>query len=107
MKIADIYSAKGLKVKFVYNDSSKTFAKGDLLRIDNTQREREYLLTQYAKSEAMDDMPVLCNTDRIASDYLLDLFEGEKSGAFKCLFAVDGVGKNYIEIQVFTLYTSS
>ena len=102
MKIADIYSAKGLKVKFVYNDSSKTFAKGDLLRIDNTQREREYLLTQYAKSEAMDDMPVLCNTDRIASDYLLDLFEGEKSGAFKCLFAVDGVGKNYIEIQVFT-----
>ena len=102
MKIADIYSAKGLKVKFTYEDSAKTFAKGDLLRIDTTQREREYLVTKYANSENKDDMPVLCHTDRIASDYLLDLFDGEKNGAFKCLFAVDGSGKNYIEIQVFT-----
>jgi len=101
MKITDMYSAKGLKVKFTYNDSAKFFSKGDLLRIDITQREREYLITKYAE-EIKDNTPVLCHTDRLASDYIRDLFDGENKGAFKCLFAVDGVGDNYIEIQVFT-----
>lgn len=102
MKIADIYSAKGLKVKFTYEDAATSFAKGDLLRIDVTQKEREYLVTMYANQEKKDVIPVFCRTDYVASGYLLDLFEGEKSDAFRCLFVVDGTGKNYIEIQVFT-----
>lgn len=102
MKITDVYSAKRLKVKFTYSDSANSFAKGDLLRIDITQREREFLITQYAVEKSKDNMPVLCHTDRAASEYIRDLFDGENHGVFKCLFAVDGTGKNYIEIQVFT-----
>lgn len=101
MKITDIYSAKGLKVKFTYEDSAKSFATGDLLRLDATQREREYFITQFAGAGNNDGTPVLCRTDRIASEYLKDLLEREKNGVFKSLFAVDGAGKNYIEIQVF------
>lgn len=102
MKISDIYSAKGLKVKFTFGDQNTDFAKGDLLRVDVTQKEREYLVTKYGASENKKETPVLCHTDYVASGYLLDLFEGEKSDAFRCLFVVDGIGKNYIEIQVFS-----
>ena len=51
MKISDIYSAKGLKINFTYDDSSVKFVAGMLVRIDSTQKEREYLVSQYAQDE--------------------------------------------------------
>lgn len=38
MKISDIYSAKGLKLKFTFEDSSVSFASGMLIRIDTSKR---------------------------------------------------------------------
>jgi hypothetical protein len=105
MKIADIYSAKGLKIKFTYEDTSANFEKGDLIRIDKTQKEREYLVTKYANKEESSAITVLCLTDHVASDYLIDLFNGENSDVIRCLFTIEGVEKAYIEIQAYTFNT--
>lgn len=106
MKISDIYSAKGLKIKLTYDDSSVNLEPGMLVRVDSTQKEREYLVSQYAQNENSKlQNPILAKTDPHTAVYLKDLFEGESSDAFKCLFSVEGVGKTYIEIQAYTFRT--
>ena len=106
MKISDIYSAKGLKIKFTYDDSSVKFVAGMLVRIDSTQKEREYLVSQYAQDEnSTSQNPVLAKTDPHTAAYLRDLFDGESSDAFKCLFSIEGVANSYIEVQAYTFRT--
>lgn len=106
MKISDIYSAKGLKLKFTFEDSSVSFASGMLIRIDTSQKEREYLISKYAYEEGTESKnPVLAKTDSHSAGYLRDLFDGEKSDSFKCLFSIEGVGNSYIEVQAYTFRT--
>jgi len=103
MRISDVYSAKGMKFKLNFHENSARFSSGALIRIEPTQMEKEFLVYQLAigglKSAST---PVLCNTDIRTASYLAELFDNEKNGAFRCMFAVESTESTFIEIQAYT-----
>ena len=101
MKISEIYSAMGLKVKLNYEDSTVSFKKGVLVRIEPSQERNVFLVSQYGEG-AFDDKVVLCKTSSHTADYLLDLFDGEHSDAYRCMFLIEGVEAGHIEVQTYT-----
>lgn len=104
MKISEIYSAMGLKIKLKYEDSSARFSEGILVRIEPSQDRQIFLVNQYGKG-AEENKSVLCKASSQTADYLLNLFEGEHSDAYKCMFLIDGVNSDSIEIQTYTFQT--
>ena len=104
MKISEIYSAMGLKIKLTYEDSSAHFTKGILVRIEPSQDRQTFIVNQYGEG-AEENKSVLCKTSPQTADYLLDLFEGEHNDAYKCMFLIDGVNNGSLEIQTYTFQT--
>ena len=103
MKISDISTAKGSKIKLIFQDASTKFIKGSLLRIEPTQNEREFLINQYGQGIcAEDNRPLLCKTDSLAAEYIVDLLNTEKTDSFRCLFSVEGINDSSIEVQTYT-----
>lgn len=49
MKISEIYSAMGLKIKLNYEDTAAGFQNGNLIRIEATQERLVYLVSQYGE----------------------------------------------------------
>lgn len=101
MKISEIYSAMGLKIKLNFEDTSVHFTKGILIRIEPTQDRHNFLVNQYGKG-SKENKSVLCKASPQTADYLLDLFEGEHGDAYKCMFLIDGVNSDSLEIQTYT-----
>lgn len=101
MKISEIYSAMGLKIKLNYEDPSSGFHAGNIVRIEPSQDRQVFLVSQYGEG-AESDRVVLCNVSPNTADYLLDLFEGEHENAYRCMFLIVGVEVEYIEVQAYT-----
>lgn len=101
MKISEIYSAMGLKIKLTYEDTSGTFQENILIRIEPTNEGSLFLVSQYGEG-AVETKSVLCGATTDTSDYLKDLFEGERSDAFRCMFLITGVETDAIEVQTYT-----
>lgn len=101
MKISEIYSAMGLKIKLNYEDTAADFQKGSLIRIETTQERLVFLVSQYGEG-VEGNRTVLCKVSAHTADYLADLFAGEKEDAFKCMFLVDGVDADSIDVQTYT-----
>ena len=95
MKISEIYSAMGLKVKMNYADLSADFQIGNLVRVEPSQDRQVFLVSQYGEN-VKNDKAVLCNVSPSTADYLLDLFAGEHEDAYRCMFLIDGVAADYI-----------
>ena len=93
MKLSEMYSAMGLKIKLNYKDSSAHFTEGILVRIEPSQDRQTFLVNQYGEG-AVENKSVLCTASPQTTDYLLDLFEGEHNDAYKCMFQIDGVNPN-------------
>ncbi len=104
MKLSEIYSAMGLKIKLGFEDTSVDFSKGILVHIQPTQDRQNFLVNQYGKGTE-ESKSVLCKASHQTADYLLDLFEGEHSDAYKCMFLIDGVNSESLEIQTYTFQT--
>lgn len=103
MKISDIVTAKGSKIKLIFQDTSSKFTKDSLLRIEPTQNEREFLVSQYGHGTDIENSkPVLCKTDSLTAEYIVDLLGTEKADSFRCLFSVDGINETSLEIQAYT-----
>ena len=101
MKISEIYSAMGLKIKLNYEDTTAGFQKGNLIRIEATQERLVYLVSQYGEG-IESKKTVLCKVSPNTADYLSDLFVGEKEDAYRCMFLIDGVETGCIEVQTYT-----
>ena len=101
MKISEIYPAMGLKIKLSFEDTSVRFTTGILVRIEPTQDRQSFLVNQYGEG-AKENKSVLCKASPQTADYLLDMFEGEHSDAYRCMFLIDGVNNDSIEIQTYT-----
>ena len=101
MKISEIYSAMGLKVKLSYEDSTVKFKAGVLVRIEQSQERQVFLVSQYGVG-ADDEKSVLCKAGSQTADYLLDLFSGEYNDAYRCLFLIDDVENDHIVVQSYT-----
>lgn len=103
MKISDISTAKGSKIKLFFQDTSAVFTKGSLLRIELTQKEREFLVNQYGLGISLNDnKPLLCKTDSLSAEYIVDLLNTEKSDTFRSLFSVEGINDSSLEVQAYT-----
>lgn len=103
MKISDVYSAKRLKVKLNYIDSSAHFSAGMLIHIEATQRDTEFLVNQYgAGIGTAASQLVLCKADRLTAQFVLDLIDGERNDAFRCMFAIENINDTSLEIQSYT-----
>ena len=103
MKISDIYAAKGLKIKLRFNDSSTKFIIGALVKVEETQYDTQFLVQQFGKEvEENTSSSVLCDTDSQTASYLSDLFDTERHDTFRCMFLIEGVNENAIEVQTFT-----
>lgn len=103
MNLSDIYSAKGLKVKLCFQDSSVHFSVGNLIKIDTSQIENEFIVNQYGKDvSAVDSNPVLCKTDIISSRYIQEMFENEKICSYRNIFTIEGVYANSIDVQTYS-----
>lgn len=101
MKISEIYSAMGLKIKLNYEDPSAGFQNGNLIRIEPTQDRAVFLVSQYGK-KVESTKTVLCKVSPNTSDYLLDLFEGEHENAYRCMFLIYAVEDICMEVQTYT-----
>jgi len=102
MKISDIYTAKGLKFKFSYQDSAARFSVGALIKIDTTQKENEFLVNQYGiATNSAETRLVLCNADSNSAQYILELFKIEKAGSDRCMFSIEGVNDLSVEVQAY------
>ena len=101
MKISEIYSAMGLKIKLNYEDTSNGFKEGNLIRIEASQERQVFLVSQYGEG-AESNRTVLCKASPTTADYLLDLFDGEHTDAYRCMFVIAGVETNCIEVQTYT-----
>lgn len=103
MRISDISSAKGLKIKLTFIDASSKFTLGSLLRVEPTQIENEFLVRQYGEgTNGNQEKSVLCKTGAESARYIVDLLSTEKADSFRCLFSVDGIQDSSIEVQAYT-----
>ena len=103
MKISDICSAKGLKFKLTYENDTPSLSKGNLIEIENTQKNAEFLVNPYGVGcENKEVKPFLCKADDTAAQYLHELFNTENSDPFRCMFSVEGVNRGSIEVQAYT-----
>ncbi len=100
MKISEIYSAMRLKIKLSYEDMSAGFKEGNLIRVEPSQDRQVFFVSQYGEG-AESDKTVLCKTSANTADYLLDLFEGEHNDVFRCMFLIDRVEADCIEVQTY------
>lgn len=101
MKISEIYSAMRLKIKLNYADTSADFQAGNLVRVEPSRDRLVFLVSQYGE-KVKNDKTVLCNVSPKTADYLLDLFEGEHKDVYRCMFLIDGVENDCIEVQTYT-----
>lgn len=103
MKISDISTAKGLKIKFIFQDNSVNFVIGALMKVEPTKNEREFLVNQYGQGiNAENSKPLLCKTDSSTAEYITDLLNTEKTASFRCLFSVEGINEKSLEVQSYT-----
>ena len=101
MRLSDINSAKGMKIKLIYEDSTASFQEGALLRIEPTQDPHTFLVNQYGEGVAT-EKSVLCKVSNQTSSYLMDLFDGERNDAFRCMFVIDDIEIGNINVQAYT-----
>lgn len=102
MKISEIYSAMGLKIKLTFEDIAAAFQEGALIKVEpsQTQDKQVFLVSQYGEG-VNNTKTVLCEVSPETADYLMDLFDGERNGAYRCMFLIDGVNHGFIDVQVY------
>lgn len=101
MKISEIYSAMGLKIKLNYEDTSGDFKEGNLIRVEASHEARSYLVSQYGEG-VTNNRTILCKVSPVTDDYLADLFAGEHEEAYRCMFLIMGVETGSLEVQTYT-----
>lgn len=103
MKISDVHTAKGLKFKLKAANSKKIFVSGDLINIKSAVHENEFLVDRYSNdSNKNRTESVLVSADYESSLYIVDLLDLEKSNENRCVFSVEGVNDDSIEVQAYT-----
>lgn len=101
MKISEIYSAMGLKIKLNYEDTSADFREGNLIRVEASHEARSYLVSQYGKG-VTNNRTILCKVSPDTDDYLADLFSGEHENAYRCMFLITDVETGSLVVQTYT-----
>lgn len=101
MKISEIYSAMGLKIKLNYEDTSADFREGNLIRVEASHEARSYLVSQYGKG-VTNNRTILCKVSPDTDDYLADLFSGEHENAYRCMFLITDVETGSLAVQTYT-----
>lgn len=101
MKISEIYSAMGLKIKLNYLDTSANFQEGNLIRVVASREARSYFVSQYGGG-VTNNRTILCKVSPDTDDYLADLFAGEHEDAYRCMFLIKGVETGSLEVQTYT-----
>ncbi len=101
MKISEIYSAMGLKIKLNYEDDTVDFQEGNLINIEATQDRQTFLVSQYGEG-VKNTKSVLCGVSVNTANYLNDLSEGQQEAAFKCMFLITDIENSCIEVQTYT-----
>ena len=101
MKISEIYSAMGLKIKLNYEDTSADFREGNLIRVEASHEARSYLVSQYGKG-VTNNRTILCKVSPDTDDYLADLFSGEHENAYRCMFLITDVEIGSLVVQTYT-----
>lgn len=101
MKISDIATAKGLKFRLKHLAQSTHFSAGALIRIETTQKEREFLISQYGTGITQ-TAPVLCTAGDSASQYLHEIFAAEQGDSTRCMFVLEGAEESSLEVQAYT-----
>lgn len=101
MKLSEIYSAMGMKIKLNYENSGNEFQEGNLIRIEPAQGRDVFLVSQYGEG-VQSEKAVLCGASPKNAEYLLELFAYEHEDVFRCLFLITGVEERCIEVQSYT-----
>ena len=101
MKISEIYSAMGLKIKLNYEDTSADFQEGNLIRVEASHGARSYLVSQYGEG-VTNNRTILCKVSSDTDDYLADLFAGEHEDAYRCMFLITDVETGSLAVQTYT-----
>lgn len=103
MRLSDICSAKRMKVKLLFSDDSASFRTGALIKIDSTQKDNEFLISQYGKNIGTNaKATVLCSTDRMASQHIYDLLDSDAQKTAHSLFSIEEVFDKAIEVQTYS-----
>ena len=103
MKVSDIHLAKRKKFKLCYSDAPTIFLNGALIRITETQKENEFLVSQYgANVSQANARAVLCRVDSLTAEYLREVNEIEKAGSYRYLYAIDRVNDDSVEVQTYS-----
>ena len=103
MKVSDIHLAKRKKFKLCHSDAPTIFINGALIRLTDTQKENEFLVSQYGVNVSQKNMKAtLCTVDSLTADYLREVNEIEKAGSYRFLYAVDRVNDESIEVQAYS-----
>lgn len=102
MKISEIYSAMGLKIKLTFEDEAASFQEGVLIKVESSQAQDKqvFLVSQYGEG-ANSKKTVLAKASPETADYLIDLFDGERNGAYRSMFLIDSVNKGFLDVQVY------
>ncbi|MDR0453606.1 MAG: AAA family ATPase [Deferribacteraceae bacterium] len=97
MKISDIHSAKRAKIKLSFvSKQVASYDVNDLIHISRTNKDKEFYVEPFGKTR------YLCSTDIHTARYVDDLLQSEEQNIIKCLFIIEGVNSDSIEIQAYS-----
>lgn len=100
MRLSEIGSAKGLKIKLNIDNHIDNLKKNCLLRIEQTGNIQEFIVSPYGKN-IQDEKQIICRTGQETAEYLYDIFDGERNKAFRCMFTAEDYDENHIEVQTY------
>ncbi len=99
MKLSEMYSAMGMKVKLKCEDLAGEFREGNLIQIEPTRD--AFFVNPYGEG-VPNTKVVLCSASPKNAEYLRELWESEQEGIFRCLFLISGVEGRFLEVQPYT-----
>ena len=102
MKITDIYSAKGLKIRLVCRDTKVDFPVGSLISIERSQVANDFFVKRFGYGNGAGSDSVICRTDSRTAEYVSDLLETERLGVNKHIFSVESSEGAALEVQAYT-----
>lgn len=103
MKISDLYSAKGLKMRLELNEVPDFLKVGSLLKIEPAQMQYHFLLFCFPMgSNGKVSNSVICKVTPSTERYLFSLIERNQKDELKCLFEIAGKSEDSIEVQAYT-----
>ena len=111
MKISDVHSAKGLKLRLDIKDIDPKLAVDGLIKLERTEGSRIFMATPFGdvfqrqgkKTNKPSSFRV--SVSEQTADYINELLESEQYGNLAIIFAIEGIEEEHIEIQTYTFRT--